>query len=50
MSILIIQKCDRCKEERELKKGDNPDRGGWRALDTNKHLCPNCVHAILEEL
>lgn len=51
MSIVVIieQKCDRCKDSRELKEKTEGHHGGWREVQTNKHLCPNCIHGILEE-
>lgn len=46
---LILQKCDRCYEERELDDEKRHQINGWREIKTNKHLCPNCIHAILED-
>lgn len=46
---IIEQACDGCSETRDLKKGENPDNGGWREVQTNKHLCPNCIYAALNK-
>lgn len=58
MSIRIIQDCNRCGAHRELNVGYHGGRstikeaalqGGWRDVEEFKHLCADCIRAVLTE-
>lgn len=56
MSVVIVQKCDRCKSERILSPGKSVLTGGWRSLPVlsaygdkspeQPTLCPICLTAV----
>lgn len=57
MSILVTQTCDRCNTSRQLRAGYNGQAsnfhqaalvGGWREVEIGKHLCADCIKAVLK--
>lgn len=52
--VRITQICERCETSRNLAKDGtlpkeiNPELGGWRVLDDDFHLCPDCIRHIKE--
>jgi hypothetical protein len=55
INVRITQICNRCETTRNLAKDGrmpegkvNPELGGWRTLDDDFHLCPNCIRHIKE--
>lgn len=49
ITTLVVQKCDRCGDERELKDAKQGEQAGWKEVKINRHLCPNCIHFVLNE-
>jgi hypothetical protein len=47
MTLQVIQTCDGCKRQRELKGGDTAMTEGWREVSTGKHLCAKCINRAL---
>lgn len=58
LTIKIEQKCDKCKQTRDLKMNGGGDRltlsdvamqGGWRKID-QKDICNNCLAEFLGDI
>lgn len=47
MTIQIVQTCDGCKTQRELRVPARAADGGWREVSTAKHLCADCIDKAL---
>lgn len=58
MSIKIVQTCNKCKKDRELRAssaGSGGEKrfftqeGGWRPFG-EKDVCPECINAFIQEM
>jgi hypothetical protein len=47
MTLQVIQTCDGCGEQRELKGRQTANEAGWREVSSNKHLCAKCISKAL---
>ena len=49
MTFRVIQICDKCKKEREIKDLSQKERaqGGWREFD-DKTICPEDIRKFFE--
>lgn len=49
MSLRVIQICDKCKKEREIKDTSQKekDQGGWREFD-GKTICAEDIRKFFE--